>query len=329
MACRGWRCQHGFSTPTKLSQLTGVTTAKAARPHYLPAGLIGGFGEPDIGRHAGHLRYAWVCVRWVDRPGAVARIRADNVAIQNGLYDVAEPRVDLPADFAEQLWQQYEGALPQAVSNLGGGSGTCDDWQTVLLYIQAQAIRHPDFTRAVHEHVGQTTALKLSSDDIQAERQRTYRDTRAWMARARFALLRCPGPTQRFVTNDKGYVPLHDIVRDLRGVVFPLSGSLGVLMVVEAAGPGDDYEQGPFAVRTLNPRGIKIINEAAWDTVGIRCVIGHPDDEQAISALATGVKQVKMPELGPYRGNREPGLFDWATPDITWASYRSSRRRRK
>jgi hypothetical protein len=93
---------------------------------------------------------------------------------------VAEPRLDLPADLAEQLWQQYEGALPQAVKNLVDGAWGGDDWQTALLHIQAQAIRHPDFTRAVQEHVGQATALKLSSDDIQAERQRTYRDTWAW-----------------------------------------------------------------------------------------------------------------------------------------------------
>ena len=38
--------------------------------------------------------------------------------------------------------------------------------------------------------------------------------------------------------------------RDLRGVLFPVSGLLAVLMVAEAASPGDVYEQGPFAVRT-------------------------------------------------------------------------------
>jgi hypothetical protein len=43
---------------------------------------------------------------------------------------------------------------------------------------------------------------------------------------ARFAMLKTPRPTQRFITNDKGYVPLHEIARDLRGVVFPLAGTL-------------------------------------------------------------------------------------------------------
>jgi hypothetical protein len=137
-----------------------MATAKAARPHYFPAGLIGGFGERDTGsdRHSGHLRYAWVCVRRTDDPGTVTRVRADNVAVQNGVYDVAEPGPDLPADFAEQLWQQYEGALPEAIRALENGSQTQDDWQTVLRHVQAQSIRHPDFARAVHEHVGEVAA---------------------------------------------------------------------------------------------------------------------------------------------------------------------------
>jgi hypothetical protein len=182
----------------------------------------------------------------------------------------------------------------------------------VLLHVQAQSIRHPDFARAVREHVGQSASAGLSQDDIQAERQRTHRDTRAWMARARFALLRSRKPAERFMINDKGYVPLYDVGRDLHEVLLPLSGLLAVLMVIGVAGANDDYQCGPFAVRTLNPAGMKIINEATWDTVGIKCVIGHPDDLKAIAALAAGQKDAVMPRLGPYRGNREPGFFDWA-----------------
>ncbi len=104
----------------------------------------------------------------------VVRIRADNVAIQNGLYDVAEPGPDLRGDFPEQLWRQYEGALPGAIRALENGSYTQNDWLTVLLHVQAQSIRHPDFARAVHEHIGSVAAAALGPDDIQAERQRTY-----------------------------------------------------------------------------------------------------------------------------------------------------------
>ena len=294
-----------------------------ARPHYLPASLIGGFGEPSTGKHAAHLRYARVCVRWAADPGTVREVRADNIAIQNHVYDVAEPSPDLPDDFAEQLWQQYEGSLPRAIKALEHGTWTQDDWQTVLLHVQAQSIRHPDFGRAVREHVGAAAGGGLGPDDIQAERQRTFQGTRNWMTRARFAVLRHHEPAQRFLTNDKGYVPLHDVARDVRGVVFPLSGLVAVLMVVEVGQPGDEYERGPLAERTLNPKAMKIINEAAWDTIGIKCVIGHPDDSVAVASLTRGVKTVSMPALGPYRGNREPGLFDWALPGPATAARRS------
>jgi len=42
-------------------------------------------------------------------------------------------------------------------------------------------------------------------------------------------------------------------------VVFPTSGDVGVLMVVGAARPGDEYESGPRAERTLNPAGMTIL----------------------------------------------------------------------
>ena len=44
-----------------------------------------------------------------------------------------------------------------------------------------------------------------------------------------------------------------------------------------ALGPAeswDDYEQGPYAERAVNAKGAVILNDATWDHVGIRCVIG-------------------------------------------------------
>ena len=85
-----------------------------------------------------------------------------------------------------------------------------------------------------------------------------------------------------------------------------------MLMVVGAAKPGDDYENGSRAERTLNPAGMTILNAATWETAGIRCVIGHPDDAPWISGLQVSDKPFAMPRLGSYRGNREPGFFDRA-----------------
>jgi hypothetical protein len=186
--------------------------------------MIGGFGEPDNGGRFRALRCAWVCVRWTTS-GTIARIRAENVATEYGLYDVAEPGPDLRADFAEDLWRLYEGKLPQAISALEKGSFTRDNWLTILLHVQAQSIRHPDFARAVHEHLGPSAAAAVGPDGIQVERQRTFDDTRNWMARARFAVLRRSIPCRRFLANDKGYVPLHEVTSTHEEWCFRYRGS--------------------------------------------------------------------------------------------------------
>ena len=241
-------------------------------------------------------------------------MRADQVAFEYGVYDVAQPSSDLAADFAEQLWRNYEGRLPSAVKALDDGSWTRDHWSTVLLHVQAQSIRHPDFDRAARDYIRSMGDPEPSKDDVQAQRQRTYRSTRDWMAQARFAIVRQCYPAARFLVNDKGYVPLEDPVRQLRGVLFPLSGLVGVMMVVNTAETADDYESGPLAERILSPNAVAIVNEATLDTTGIRCVIGHPDDWDIISAIPIGPKAVQMPENGPYLGTFEEGVFDWARP---------------
>lgn len=73
-------------------------------------------------------------------------------------------------------------------------------------------------------------------------------------------------------------MPLGDENRKPAGVFFALPGSPGVLMALGAAQPADDFGQGPYAERTINAKGMEILNDATWDHVGIRCVIGHPDD---------------------------------------------------
>jgi hypothetical protein len=166
---------------------------------------------------------------------------------------VAQPGPDLTADFAEQLWRQYEGKLPSAVTALDNGSWTPAHCQTVLLHVQAQSIRHPDFDRAARDYIRSMGGPELSGDDVQAQRQRTYQETRDWMAQARFAIVRQCHPAPRFLVNDKGYTPLEDPTRELRGVLFPLSGHVGVMMVVGTAQPADDYESGPYAERILDP----------------------------------------------------------------------------
>ncbi|MFG2951970.1 hypothetical protein [Streptomyces adustus] len=284
----------------------------APKPHYLPAALIGGFGVPEAGRAAG-LRHAKVCVRRRQAPERVfGPVKAENIAYQYGLYDVDVPSSDLPADFAETIWQEYEGPLPAVIRALEQGTVTRDGWKTILLHVQAQSIRHPDYDRVAATYIQEDGVPNPERDHVQRQRQTTFRETRRWMANARFALIRRGTAAPRFVLNDKGYIPMHDTLLDLKGVLFPLSGEVAVLMVVGVAQPTDDYEGGPLAERILNAKGMKIVNQIAWTVAEIICVMGHPEDADYLLQLSETGSTVRLPRLGPYRGNREQGFFQWA-----------------
>lgn len=288
----------------------------APKPHYLPAALIGGFGASEPGRPGG-LRHAKVCARRRKEPEKVfGPLKAENIAYQNGLYDVDTPSSDLPADFAEAIWQTYEGALPAAIHALEQGTVTRDDWKTILRHVQAQSIRHPDYDRVAVTYIQEDGVPTPERDHVQRQRQTTFRETRRWMANARFALIRRGTAAPRFVLNDKGYTPMHDTLLDLKGVLFPLSAEIAVLMVVGAAQPADDYEAGPLAERILNAKGMEIVNQIAWTVPEITFVMGHPDDVGYLMQLREAGPTVRLPRLGPYGGNREPSFFHWVLAGV-------------
>jgi len=292
----------------------------AARPlpHYLPAAFIGGFGIPNPRRTGG--RYANVCMRRRDSATVAGPLPAEKVAAEFGVYDVERPTPSLPADFADKLWEQYEGALPTAAVALESDGFTAQHWEAILLHVQAQSIRHPDFDRVATAYLG----ARVPRDVIQEQRQITHRESRQLMSRARFAVLRRGNHAPRFLINDKGYTSLLDLEFGARSVLFPLTGNVAVLMATDAVQEGDDYEAGPYAVRRLNPKALRFVNGASWDQVNTRAVFGHPDDEQTLVELQHTGQLARLPLLGPYQGNREPGLLDWA---FTFTEIRTRRER--
>ncbi|WEP00026.1 hypothetical protein A6P39_041785 [Streptomyces sp. FXJ1.172] len=142
---------------------------------------------------------------------------------------------------------------------------TRDDWKTILLHIQAQPVRHPDNGRVAVTYIKEEGGLPTPErDHVQRQRQITFRETRQWMANARYALIRRGTAAPRFVLNDKGSIPMHDTLLDLKGVLSPLSGEIAVLMVVGVAQPTDDYEAGPLTERILNVKCMELVNRAVW-----------------------------------------------------------------
>lgn len=278
------------------------------KPHYFPAAVIGGFGQ----QHAGQPpREAFVCVRRLTpAPLLQRRIRAKNVAAQRHIYDVQESCQDLAADYADRLWERYEGALPTAIAATAACASDTRHWPVILAHLRALAVRHPDFERfaTVHLHKGVAPA---DPDTIQRDRLRTLDEAEGWMAESRIAVVHRGAGAERLIVNDKGYAILEEEHRPgVRGLFVPLCGDVAVLAVSGTAQADEDHRSGPFAQRTLNRRGVRRVNEAVLRQFGITCVIGHPEDADRINRL--GRHMPKPPRLGPYCSNREHGMFNWA-----------------
>ncbi len=278
------------------------------RDHYLPAGLIGGFGRPHD--NSPRRRRAKVCIR--TRPPEnklTPEIKADSVAWDRGQYDVDNPTDDLPADWAEQIWQLYEDALPDAAKALEQPGFSPDDWATVLKHIRAAWIRNPGFDTDAVTHLT-VPGASLSNDQVQQARKTAYEQLPHVLASARFAVIRKSEMAPRFIIDNRGFVPLYDEVAAQSGVLFPLTGNVAVMMVYEAAGPEDDYATAPFAELMLTADGAKAFHSATWNHQGIDLVIGHPDDASWIAEL-TDEAEAWLPRIGPYRGTAKTVLA-WA-----------------
>ncbi|MFE4758756.1 hypothetical protein ACFRIB_52955 [Streptomyces mirabilis] len=85
---------------------------------------------------------------------------------------------------------------------------------------------------------------------------------------------------------------------DLKGVLFPLSGEIAVLMVMNVAEPTDECENGPLDERILKAKGTKVVNRIAWAVTEITCVMGHLDDPVCL---------LPLPETGPTASFFRPG----------------------
>ena len=172
----------------------------AQRPHHLPASYIGGFGQPDR-RDPKNLRAARVCVRRKDPDKLLLNVKAEEVGFEYGIYDVQDPTLDLPADFAEREWEKYEGKLPGAVRALDSGVFGPAEWQIILLHVQAVWARHPDFTRDVADQSAGRGEPRPVGDDVQRLRRQVLPEVRAVLAGSRFALLRRHRAACRFVVD--------------------------------------------------------------------------------------------------------------------------------
>lgn len=287
-----------------------MLTPKKRHDHYLPAGLIGGFGTPSTRPGRSSLRYSTVAVRFHSKPGSAGLLRADAVAKRFGEYWMDNPPAGAAPNVIDSIWDEYEPALPGAIGSFEDGTWTAADWDVIRKHLGGVGVRHPVFHELATKYWADSGLPISTRDEVQVERAITYAKTPSVLAEMRFALVHAPDDQNRLVINDKGFAKVWDCEAEKGGILFPLSGMIGILAVPQVGAlPGRECAW-LCDEMTLQPAAVAAWNDAAWRMTGTHFIVGHPDDGPRLEAI--GMRSpVELPEL-PYRGCNDAGMCDWA-----------------
>jgi hypothetical protein len=262
-----------------------------AHDHYLPAGLIGGFGLPTSRRRRESRIAAWF--RGAPHPVPTT---AENVAHANKLYTLENPPVGVPADAVDNVWRGLEAALPDAVERLTQNQSRVGDEDILYGYVASTAVRHPTLDKLADLH-----GLEIhGKDHLQVVRLDMLLNTLTYVRSLRWRVLISPPEADRFLLSDNGFIyvsqgtdwPSHGIVVP----VAPRTALLGFMYHPER------QRQAPngFLERLhLVPSWVRFLNAATRHTAPY-VTIGHPDDVAMMESLEPPI-EVRVNQHGPYR----------------------------
>lgn len=271
--------------------------AKPRKDHYIPAALIGGFGEPAT---SGRLREATVAV-WFNKSGSLKCIKAEDVGFRRGLY-----RIDSVAgsdeDF-DDLWALYEGGLPDAIRHLEDEEPSSHDLNVLAAHVAFAGARYVGFSDSLIQW-SRAQGIELTTDEAQSQRP-------AWIQGGlqvvdwRWRTLHAPNRSA-FVLPDTGYALVKKTVHDPYYVFLPLSPRVGLLV----KRPEGDEPRGLASIdyRQLTWTAGDLLNEASAAVPDRTVLISHPARADELERLATSPQpDRKVKWLGPYVGRKE----DW------------------
>jgi hypothetical protein len=264
---------------------------KPKKDHYLPAGLIGGFGEPAA---SGRSRDAKVAV-WLDEKKQVECRRAESVAYERGLYEIGS----IPGSTAlfNAVWDVYEPRLPGAAQRLTCGNATRKDLDALVAHVAFAAVRHVGFTESLAQW---TLAHGRAITEAEARGERPD-----WLAAGlpvaqwRWRALHAPDG-RLFVLPDTGYAMFKPKPTDPYYVFVPVGPRVAVLVK---------------RCETIETRGIDCVDHrevtrgacdflnlvSSWQA-GRRALIGHPTRIGELRRIATTPSPSYAIRISPYGG---------------------------
>ncbi len=278
------------------------------RQHYLPAALLGGFGEPNRRRKGG--RYATIAVRDL-ATGCVRLSNADSEAHRRALYRLEAPPPGVDRDVVDKLWDEIEPGLPDLVRRVESRALLDGDEQRLINYAASIWVRHPRFSKVAEQHQEKRGSPLPTADGVQAMRVEGFMNQRPTIATWRWRILHgCPDAA-RFVISDMAFIaiadhPGGDESANLHHAVFvPLSPKVGLLGYLDH--PCLPARRPPFSEhRDVVPSWVDWLNACATSRgrgtpMEPSAVFGHPDDADALAAIPDA-NAVRPNARGPFRG---------------------------
>jgi len=221
----------------------------------------------------------------------------------NRMYRLAAPPLGVSADRVDELWDHFEKPVPAAIARAAARQDDEADRSTLIEYVAAAGVRHPDFADAVNRWRTELGMPVISGDQLQVERVSVLTRGLKLVEGFRWRFVHRPASGPRFLLNDRGWCYAGQQNRPGRGLWVPLSTDVALLAWLQRG------VAGAFDHLTLWPGWATWLNTATW-VEAPSFVAGHPDDGRVLDEL-THVDDVacKLERFGPYRDRRLRGLF--------------------
>jgi hypothetical protein len=231
-----------------------------AKQHFIPAAIIGGFGQPK----GSVLRDAVMAVwRW-GNPKRVFNKTAEKIGWLPNLYTLVDPQGGVSPDVVDTLWTKIEPSMLSSIRALANGAVTPDQEEALCYYIASSACRHPSFKDLVNEHRRKEGQSSASPDELLAYRVDSLQKTVAQVREWRWRVLVSPEDAQRFIGSDLGSAKFSTPEAPGSGIFFPLTPDIGVLGFIYDADRHLHYRPGFSERLILVPSAVRWLNAAVW-----------------------------------------------------------------
>jgi hypothetical protein len=194
------------------------------KQHFLPAAVIGGFGRVVAG---GSLRDAKVLWRreWQQSRPTVA----ESIGYVNKMYRLAAPPLGVSADRVDEFWDHFEKPLPDAIARAAARQETSADRTTLIQYVAAAGVRHPDFADAVNRWRTERGMPLVTGDQVHVERVSVLTGGLKLVEGLRWRFVHRPPFGPRLVLNDRGWSYVGQQDRPGRCLWVPLNSEVALL----------------------------------------------------------------------------------------------------